>query len=151
MTSLIVFLAAVAAAALTGSRFSPGDWYEALVKPPWNPPNWLFGPVWTLLYIGIAVAGWRVWRASRRLSPALVLWIVQLVLNTAWSWLFFGLHQPDLAFVDITLLLLTIVAFVFAARPLDRVASWLFVPYGLWVAYAASLNLYIWRFNPAVP
>lgn len=151
MASLIVFLAAVAAAALTGSRFSPGDWYEALVKPPWNPPNWLFGPVWTLLYIGIAVAGWRVWRASPRLSPALTLWIVQLVLNTAWSWLFFGLHRPGLAFVDITLLLLTIVAFVFAARPLDRVASWLFVPYGLWVAYAASLNLYIWRFNPTAP
>lgn len=149
MWSLLVFFAAVAAAALTGSQFSPGDWYEALAKPSWTPPDWLFGPVWTVLYIAIAVAGWLVWRgASRQVSAALVLWVVQLGLNTAWSWLFFGLHRTGLALVDIALLLLVIVAFLFAAWPIRRAASWLFVPYALWVGYAASLNLFIWHFNP---
>ena len=82
------------------------------------------------------------------MSAALVLWVVQLGLNTAWSWLFFGLHRTGLALVDIALLLLVIVAFLFAAWPINRVASWLFVPYALWVGYAASLNLFIWHFNP---
>lgn len=149
MPSLLLFLALVAAAAVTGSRFSPGEWYESIVKAPWTPPSWLFGPVWTVLYLGIAVAGWRVWRnTSRRPSPALVWWGVQLVLNTAWSWFFFGLHRPDLALVDIALLLGTIVAFALTAWPVDRLATWLFVPYGLWVAYATTLTFYVWRFNP---
>ena len=149
--ALLLFLTAVAAAALTGARFSPGAWYDALVKPPWNPPSWLFGPVWTALYLAIAIAGWRVWRRAPRLTPALGFWIAQLVLNTAWSWLFFGLHRPDLAMVDIALLLLAIVGFGLAARSVDRAAAWLFLPYGLWVAFAASLNLFIWLHNGGAP
>jgi translocator protein len=148
MASLIVFLLSVAFAALTGVQFSPGEWYETLIKAPWTPPNWLFAPVWTLLYIAIAVAGWYIWLSiPRTLSMPLVLWIVQLILNTAWSWLFFGLHRPDLALIDIGLLLASIIYFAFTAWPVNHLSTWLFVPYILWVSYATSLNLYIWYFN----
>lgn len=144
--ALLGFLAATAATAFFASRFEPGQWYETLTKPPWTPPDWLFAPVWALLYLGIAVAGWLVWReAPRTLSAPLALWVAQLVLNAAWSWLFFGLHRPGAALVDIVLLLAAILAFIVAARPVSRAAAWLFVPYALWVGYATTLNLYIWR------
>jgi tryptophan-rich sensory protein len=151
MASLLVFVALVAVAALSGARFQPGDWYLALAKPAWTPPGWLFAPVWTLLYLAIAVAGWLVWRAaSRRRGAPLALWGAQLVLNGIWSWLFFGLHRPDLALVDIALLWAAIGAFVLAARPVRLAAAGLFVPYWLWVTFAAALNFAIWRLNPAV-
>jgi benzodiazapine receptor len=147
--ALAVFLVVVAAAAVTGAQFQPGDWYAALDKPSWTPPNAVFGPVWTLLYLGIAVAGWLVWqRRAETRSPAFALWVAQLLLNTAWSWLFFGLHRPGLALVDIVVLLATIVAFVVTALPVSRLAAGLFVPYALWVGYASALNLAIWRTNP---
>ena len=147
--SLVVFFALVAVAAFFGAQFGPGAWYEGLAKPSWNPPNWLFGPVWTALYIGIAVAGWLVWKQSgQRRTPALALWIAQLALNAAWSWLFFGLHRPDLALGNILALLACIVAFAVAARPLSPAAAWLFVPYALWVSFATTLNASIWQLNP---
>ena len=147
LPSLVVFVALVALAASTGAMFEPGAWYEQLSKPSWNPPNAIFGPVWTVLYIGIAVAGWLVWRASGRMVIALQFWIAQLVLNWMWSFLFFGLHRPDLALVDIVLLLATIFAFIVTARRQSRVASWLFVPYAAWVSFATALNFTIWRLN----
>src|SRR5687768_7302876 len=102
--SLIVFIALVAAAAVTGAQFEPGEWYAQLTKPSWTPPNWLFGPVWTALYVAIAIAGWRAWVSTgARWTPALAAWVVQLVLNTLWSWLFFGLHKPGLALFDLSL------------------------------------------------
>lgn len=152
MKSLALFLLAAALAAFTASRFQPGAWYEALQKPAWTPPDWLFAPVWAVLYIAIAVAGWLVWRRSEgRFSAALAFWAAQLALNTAWSWLFFGLHRPGLAMVDIVALWIAIVGFAVAAWPVHRLAAALFVPYAIWVGYAAALNFAIWRANPGIP
>ncbi len=149
MMSLLVFISFVALAAVLGSHFGPDPWYIALQKPDWTPPNWLFAPVWTLLYLSVAVAGWLVWRAKNtdRAEP-LTLWFVQLVLNALWSWFFFGLHRPDLAFADITLLLLVICGFIARASKTSLSAAWLFLPYALWVGFAAALNFTIWRLNP---
>lgn len=145
--SLAAFLLVVAIAGVFGSRFTPGQWYEQLYKAPWTPPNWVFGPVWTLLYIAIAVAGWLVWREASRLSLPLALWCVQLVLNSAWSWLFFGRHYIGVALLDILLLGLAIAAFMVFTPPLSRLATWLFAPYAAWTLYAASLNFYAWTHN----
>lgn len=148
MTSLVVFILLVTAAAASGSRFMPGSWYEALAKPVWTPPNWLFGPVWAVLYLAIAVAGWLIWRRSGgRPSPALYVWIAQLIVNALWSYFFFGLHRPGMALVDIILLLLLIVGFIVLSWPVSRLAAGLFVAYGLWVGFAAALNLALWRMN----
>jgi translocator protein len=148
MKSLVLFAVLVAAGAVTGAQVEPGSWYQALEKPPWTPPSWLFGPVWTLLYIAIAVAGWLAWREERRpFSAPMIAWGAQLILNALWSWLFFGLHRPGLAMVDIVLLLGAIVAFIVLARSRSAIASWLFVPYALWVTFAAALNFAIVRLN----
>jgi tryptophan-rich sensory protein len=148
MFSLVVFIAIVAAAAITGGQFMPGEWYAQLAKPSWTPPSWLFGPVWTVLYVAIAVAGWLVWRADKRAALPLALWVAQIVLNASWSWLFFGLHRPGTALVEILVLLALIAAFAIAAWPVSRTASILFVPYALWVSFATALNFAIWRLNP---
>lgn len=145
--SFALFFVLVALVAATSTSFGPGIWYDHLAKPAWTPPNALFGPVWTVLYVGIAVAGWLVWRARERMVPALQFWTAQLLLNWLWSFLFFGLQRPDLAFVDIVLLLLTIFAFIVTARRHSTVASWLFVPYAAWVSFATALNFAIWRLN----
>ncbi|HEY0594020.1 MAG TPA: TspO/MBR family protein [Thermoanaerobaculia bacterium] len=151
MFSLVVFIAVVAAAAITGGQFMPGEWYAQLAKPSWTPPSWLFGPVWTVLYVAIAMAGWLVWRADKRVGVPLALWIAQIVLNAAWSWLFFGLHRPGTALIEIVILLALIVGFAVAAWPVNRTASILFVPYALWVGFATALNFAIWRLNPGAP
>lgn len=148
MPALLVFFALVIVTALSGVQFQPGEWYDALNKPSWNPPAWVFGPVWTLLYVLIAIAGWLVWRVERRITtPAMLAWIAQLILNGMWSWLFFGLHRPWLALIDIFALLAAIVAFIVLARPVSKNAGRLFFPYALWVAFAASLNFQIAQLN----
>ena len=146
--SLTVFIAIVAAAALVGSQFGPGPWYIALQKPSWTPPNWLFGPVWSVLYIAIAVAGWLVWRSKAvSVTKPILLWLLQVILNGLWSWLFFGMRRPGLALIDIIALLLTICCFIATANGTSRVAAWLFVPYALWVGFATALNFAIWQLN----
>lgn len=145
--SLIAFLVIVAAVAAFGGQFQAGAWYEGLTKPSWNPPSWVFAPVWTALYVCIAIAGWRIWRKAVRFVPSLVIWIVQLLLNGCWSLLFFGLHRADLALLDIVALLASIIAFIVIARRHSRLASWLFIPYAAWVAFATALNFAIWRLN----
>jgi len=145
--ALFVFIALVGCAALAGAQFEPGSWYAQLAKPAWTPPNALFAPVWSVLYLAIAIAGWLVWRAARGFNAVLQIWGLQLVLNMLWSWLFFGLHRPLLALLDIVLLLLSIIAFIATARRRSVVASWLFVPYLAWVAFAAALNVAIVRLN----
>ena len=131
---------------LVGFLTAPGPWYEALAKPSFNPPNWLFGPVWTILYVLIAIAGWRLWQRERT-GAAMKLWWLQLVLNFLWSPVFFGLEQIGLALLIILALFATILAFLAAAWNLDRVAAWLFVPYAAWVAFASLLNASIWLLN----
>jgi tryptophan-rich sensory protein len=145
--TLFVFVALVALAASFGALFPPGEWYESLRKPPLNPPNWVFGPVWTLLYLGIAAAAWRVWRAQPGFSAALGLWIGQLLLNALWSLLFFGLQRPALALVDIVLLLVLVVATTVFFFVIDAIAGALFVPYLAWVAFATYLNAALWYLN----
>lgn len=129
---------------------SVGDWYAGLEKAPWNPPAWVFGPVWTTLYICMALAAFLVWRREgfRRARTALTLFGVQLLFNLAWSGLFFGLRSPGAALVDILLLWLAIFATWRAFRRISPVAGWLLVPYLLWVSYAVTLNFEVWRRNP---
>ncbi|MFN3549169.1 MAG: TspO/MBR family protein [Mesorhizobium sp.] len=145
--SLLVFVVFCVATASTGAIFQPGAWYEALAKPSWTPPNWAFPVVWTALYIMIALAGWLVWRQVG-FGGAIVFWGLQLVLNGAWSWLFFGRRRMDLALIDVSLLWLSIAAFILLAWPVSVWAGLLFLPYLVWVSIAAMLNLTVWRMNP---
>lgn len=148
MLSLAFFLLAVGVVALGASRFQPDAWHERLIKPSWNPPNWVFPPVWSILYLLIAIAGWFIWlKTDRPLDPALVMWLFQLTLNGFWTYLFFGRRRPDLALVDIVVLLIMIILFIVSAIPTSPLAAFLFVPYFLWIAFAAVLNFRIWQLN----
>jgi tryptophan-rich sensory protein len=124
-------------------------WHAGLVKPSFNPPNWVFGPVWTTLYALMAFASWRIWRLppSPARRTALLLFYAQLALNIAWSWMFFASHSPILGLVNIIPQFLLIVATINAFRPLDRLATWCLVPLAAWVAYAGALNYAIWSLN----
>jgi tryptophan-rich sensory protein len=123
------------------------DWYPTLNKPSWNPPNWLFGPVWTVLYVMMAVAAWGVWRSKDRIGPAMILFFSQLALNLAWSFLFFGARSPWLGLVEITFLWLALVFTIIAFFGRVTWAGWLMLPYLAWVSFAAFLNFTIWRLN----
>lgn len=136
---LMVFVALVFGVALIGRYFSPDDWYAGLWKPPWTPPGWVFGPVWALLYVLIALAGWMIF-AQPGAATARVLWGVQLVLNASWSWLFFGLHSPWLALLDIVALNACVAGMGIAAYRLRPLIGWLLLPYLVWVTYAFTLN-----------
>jgi len=144
------FMAACFLAAMTGAFFRPGAWYESLKKPSWRPPNRLFAPVWTILYVMIAVSGWLVWREAGFAGAALPLavYALQLVLNAAWTPLFFGLHRPDLGFAGIVLLWLSIIATIVLFWPVHAGAATLLLPYLAWVTFAAALNFAVWRLNP---
>jgi translocator protein len=144
--ALVAFILVTAAAAALGAQFMPGEWYVGLSKPAWTPPGWVFAPVWTTLYIMIAVAGWLIWRTGWR-SAAMAIWAISLVFNAAWSWLFFGRHAISVALVDIALMWLSIAAFIIVAWPRDRTASLLFIPYLAWVSLATALNLSIYLVN----
>ncbi len=122
-------------------------WYETLAKPPWTPPGWVFGPIWTILYPLIAISGWTIWREGRS-RVAVLLFLLQLALNAAWPWLFFGQRRPDWAFVDVVVLLVVLVATVVVFYRLRRRAAFLLLPYLAWVLFAAALNLAVWRLNP---
>ncbi len=144
--ALVVFLVLVALAGYSGVRHLPGPFYEHLLKPDWTPPNWVFPPVWTVLYVMIAVAGWIVWRAQG-FGPAFWVWLVQLALNAAWSWLMFGQKEVTHALYDMVALWVAILLFMRLSWPVRRSASLLFVPYFLWVTFSAALNFEIWRLN----
>jgi len=143
----VCFAVAWAGSAATTPKIS--GWYAGLVKPAWNPPNWLFGPVWSALYIAMAAAAWLVWRqggltAARR---PLTWFGVQLALNGLWSWIFFGLESPGWAFVELVLLWLAIAATTVEFWRRSRAAGILFLPYLAWATFAGSLNFAIWRLN----
>jgi benzodiazapine receptor len=126
----------------------PGTWYAALNKPEWNPPAWLFGPAWTLLYTLMAVAAWLVWKRVG-LSKPLALYFVQLALNAAWTPIFFGAHQLGWALVEIVALWIAILLTLLSFRRVSTAAGWLFVPYLAWVTFAMALNFTLWRLNPS--
>lgn len=132
-----IFIVAVVAIGMTiGAVTRPGAWYAALFKPPFNPPNWVFGPVWALLYVMIGIAGAR----SYERGADMPLWFTQMVLNFAWSPAFFALQQPALALVIVLAMLASILAFIVTRWDADRVSALLFVPYAMWVAFASLLN-----------
>jgi benzodiazapine receptor len=146
------FLVVCFAVAAVGGAVTAGSvltWYPTLDKPVFTPPDWLFGPVWAALYAAMAIAGWRVWRVAGFAGAriALSLFAVQLALNGAWSILFFGAHRIGLALVDIVFLWSAILAVTVAFWRIDRLAGVLFLPYLLWVGYAAVLNAAIWLRN----
>lgn len=147
--ALVAFLVLCFGAAWIGSQFEPGAWYQELQKPSWNPPAWVFAPVWSLLYLMMAVAGWLVWqeRGRKAVRLALALFVLQLALNAAWSWLFFGLNRPDLAFVEIVVLWLAILATAARFWRVRRAAGALLLPYLAWVGFAGVLNWVLWRMN----
>ena len=147
--ALAGWLALAFGAAAVGGLFMPGEWYARLQKPAWNPPNWIFGPVWTTLYTTMAFAAWLVWRRGGFSAQrgALSLFLIQLLFNALWSPLFFGLKQPALALADIVLLWLALLGTVVAfgkARPLAGV---LLVPYLTLVAFVGALNFALWQLN----
>ena len=144
---LLCYSAAGLGSILTSS--SVGTWYAELRKPSFNPPNWIFAPVWSALYFLMALSAWLVWWKADwgGASLALTLFFAQLALNVAWSGLFFALRRPGMALIEIVFLLGTIVATAVAFRPVSGLAFWLMVPYALWVAFAALLNFTIWRLN----
>ena len=146
MLTGIVIAGLVFVAALTGGIFKPGEWYKKLHKPAWTPPNIAFPIVWLILYCMIAYSGYLIWHTGA-LVP-IILWGVQLMLNTFWSYLFFGLKKIKVALVDVTLMLLIIVSYIVVSYEVSLVASLLFVPYAIWVSVALLLNLRIIQLNP---
>lgn len=127
-------------------------WYQTLNKPSWNPPNWLFGPVWTLLYVMMGTAAWMIWEASSeqsrgRRTLALMVFAGQLILNALWSWLFFGWRLVGVAAGEIGLLWLMTAATLWIFFKIRKAAGWLLVPYLAWLTFAGALNIAIWRLN----
>ena len=144
---LIGWIAVCLAAAVIGAQVTDPAWYASLEQPDWAPPSWLFGPVWTVLYLFMSIAAWLVWkfRGFKRAPVALGLFLVQLVFNAAWSWLFFGLRRPGLAFAEIVLLWVLVLATLAAFGNVRRLAAWLLLPYLIWVTFAAMLNFSLWQ------
>jgi len=151
LMALAFFVILCFGVAALGSRYtaaSVGTWYSTLQKPAWNPPSWVFGPVWSFLYLAMAFAAWLVWRQKGFAGIGLSLFFGQLFFNFLWSLLFFGLQNPGLAMLDIVVLWVAIIITMVAFWRVTPVAGWLFVPYLLWVSYASTLNFAIWRMNP---
>ncbi|UCC68600.1 MAG: tryptophan-rich sensory protein [Armatimonadota bacterium] len=149
---LVVSVALCLGTGLIGSLFtarSVGDWYVSLSKPAWTPPSWVFGPVWSALYVVMGIAAWLVWRqaGSSARTVALVVFALQLALNAAWSAIFFGLRMPGWAFGEIVVLWAAILCAVIAFWRVNPVAAWLLLPYLAWVSFASVLNFAIWRMN----
>jgi tryptophan-rich sensory protein len=143
----VCFGAAFLGSAITTSVVP--TWYAGLVKPSWTPPNWVFGPVWSALYLMMAVAVWLVWRwgGFAKAAIPLTLFLVQLALNAAWSILFFGLRLPGLAFAEIVILWFAILVTLIMFWRLSPIAGFLLVPYILWTTFAGALNLALWQLN----
>lgn len=146
---LVAWLVLSFSAAALGGFFMPGDWYASLKKPSWNPPGWIFGPVWSALYTLMGVAAWMVWKrggfaAQRR---PLTAFLVQLALNAIWTPLFFGLREPGWAFAEILLLWLAIAWTIAEFWRTNRIAAGLLWPYLAWVSFATVLNGTLWRLN----
>lgn len=146
---LVTFVAAAVGAIASANA---GEFYSQLDRPPWAPPSWLFAPVWTVLYLMMAVAAWLVWRA-RGFDEArgpLLLYIVQLVANALWTWIFFAWQRGGLAFAEILILLVLVLATIVAFWKVRTLAGALLVPYLFWVAYASVLTYAVWQRNPSL-
>ncbi|RBP53411.1 TspO/MBR family protein [Arenicella xantha] len=145
---LPVFIVACLVVSGFGGLFQPGEWYQGLNQAPWTPPSITFPIVWGILYLFIAVAGWLIFaRGNRNMR---LLWVAQLLVNASWSWVFFGMHQPLIALIDIsilTLLVATLIWLSFRSQPALIVTGWLLTPYLVWLLIASSLNAYVVIYN----
>jgi tryptophan-rich sensory protein len=148
---LIIALAIPLLIGFSGSFFTIseiGSWYQTIQKPSWNPPNWIFGPVWTILYVLMGISLFLVWKSSAsQKRSAIVLFTLQLILNFFWSFIFFKQHKIGFAFAEILALWLMILLTIFAFARINKLAAWLLVPYISWVSFAAILNYTIWQLN----
>jgi tryptophan-rich sensory protein len=145
MSLTLFILSVLGCGILIGFLCPPGQWYARLKKPSFNPPDWAFAPAWTLLYVLIAIAGWRTWENGAPLTFSV--WIIQLLVNYSWSPLFFRAHRAGLALALILVLLALIAVFIALQWNADRLAALLFIPYAAWVAFASTLNAALLRLN----
>ena len=147
--ALALWVVACFAAPAASFWARPDEWYAALIKPEWNPPSWVFGPVWTTLYVLMGVAAWLIWRRGgwRAQTRPLGWFVGQLALNALWTPLFFGFHRIDLALLEIVVLWVAIVATIVAFARTSRAAAWLLAPYLAWVSFAAFLTFTLWKLN----
>jgi tryptophan-rich sensory protein len=147
--SMAIFLALVVLAAGIGSSFEAGEWYFHKVnKPAWTPPSWSFGPIWAVLYLTMAMAAWKVWMTGHyNRMAALSWWGLQLVMNVAWSWLFFGLERPGWAWTEMSILIVVVLLCIRTFSLLSKPAAYLMLPYLFWLIFAWMLNLVIWTMN----
>jgi benzodiazapine receptor len=139
LTYLVFIAIALGGGLAIGINNLPGEWYQSLAKPPFNPPNWIFGPAWSILYVLIGIAGARTWMRGH-LSVGMLIWAGQMVVNFLWSPFFFGLQMPPVALAIIVVLWVLILAFIANRWNADRIAAWLFLPYLAWVSFATLLN-----------
>lgn len=144
---LIIWLVASGAVAFFGAMFRPGAWYESLKKPEWTPPGWVFAPVWTILYIAMAIAAWLATRRAGVGSCAILFYLLQLICNGLWSWIFFGQEQIGWALADILALFVFLLVTTWRFWQVSKPAALLLVPYIFWICYATALNFTIWRMN----
>jgi len=147
--SIVVCMAVGFSSGLVTAEAIP-NWYADLNKPFFNPPNWLFAPAWTILYILMGIAAGRVWNKGwdqKEVRTALLIFIIQLLLNGAWTLIFFGLKEPVWALVEILILWIMILICILQFKKIDKTAAWLMVPYLLWVTFATALNFCIWQLN----
>ncbi|MEO1066587.1 MAG: TspO/MBR family protein [Pseudomonadota bacterium] len=148
--ALLVFFGLCFLTATGGGIFRPGRWYETLRHPAWRPPNYVFAPVWIVLFVLIAISGWLVWRdagGSSAGQTAMTVYGLQLVLNFLWSALFFGMRRPGLALLEMSLLWISIAILIWLFAPINTLAAMLLVPYLLWVSFAFALNYTLWSLN----
>jgi translocator protein len=130
------------------------SWYQTINKPSWNPPNWIFGPVWTTLYVMMGIALYLIWKSDSSdmlKKTAIILFAVQLTLNFFWSFIFFNQEQPGWALVEIIVMWVFILVTIFAFAQVSKPAAWLLVPYISWVSFATILNYTIWKLNAPIP
>lgn len=146
--ALVGFIVITFCAPALGAFSMPGSWYAGLNKPSWNPPPWIFGPAWTLLYTLMAVAAWLVWKRAGFTRP-LALYFVQLALNAAWTPIFFGAHELGWALIEIVAMWIAIALTLISFFRVNRAAGWLLAPYLAWVTFATALNFTLWKLNPS--
>ena len=144
----VLITSAVGAAASVFTEPNIAGWYAGLAHPSFAPPDWLFAPLWTTLYVVMAVAAWRVWRVAGTKSPEIALYFLQLIFNFAWSAIFFAGHRIGFALIEIGALLMLVLASTILFWRRDRLAGWLFLPYLAWTSFAAALNYAFWSLNP---
>jgi translocator protein len=150
---LLISIAIPVTVGLIGGSFSRPEidgWYQSIEKPSWQPPNWVFGPVWTTLYILMGIALYLIWKSNapeNRKRTAITLWSIQLVLNFFWSYIFFSLHELGWALAEIIVLWVFILLTIFAFARISRLAAWLLVPYISWVSFASILTYTIYQLN----